>query len=95
MSNKDKIWLYHYQPGHPSFSVFKLMFPLLFKEISIEHFHCTIYELAKHKCASFQISNKKTTIPFSLIHNDIWGPSTIPNIYGTRRLFSLLMIVLV
>ncbi|RVW43800.1 Retrovirus-related Pol polyprotein from transposon TNT 1-94 [Vitis vinifera] len=29
-------------------------------------------------------SNNRTFVPFSLIHSDIWGPSTIPNVFGAR-----------
>ena len=36
ISNKDKIWLYHFRLGHPSFSVLKVMFPLLFKGIDVQ-----------------------------------------------------------
>ena len=90
MLNKDKIWLYHHHLGHPSFGVLKVTFPLLFKEISVEHFHHSVCELTKYQRASFQISNKRTAFPFSLIHSDIWGPSTIPNIYGTRWFVSFI-----
>jgi len=84
LSNKDKVWLYHRHLGHPSFSVLKLMFPMLFKESTIEMFHCNDCELAKHKRASFPISNTRTLIPFSLIHSDIWGPSAVPNVSGAK-----------
>ena len=70
--------------GHPSFNVLKLMFPSLFKGFDLESFHCNDCEFAKHKRASFQKSNTKTLNPFSLIHSDIWGPSTIPNISSAR-----------
>ena len=32
----------------------------------------------------FPISNKRSSSPFFLIHSDIWGPSTIPNILRSR-----------
>ena len=53
ISNKDKIWLQHFRLGHPSFSILKVMFPLLFKGIDVENLHCDICELAKHKRAFF------------------------------------------
>lgn len=53
LSNKDKIRLYHYYLGHPLFSVLEIMFPLLFKETSVDCFHYTICELAKHRHISF------------------------------------------
>ena len=54
MPYKEKIWLYHHRLGHPSFSALKVMFPISFKEISVEHFHCAVCELAKHKHASLK-----------------------------------------
>ena len=70
-SNKDKIWLQRLRLSHPSFNVLKIMFPALFKGLAIENFCCDVRELAKHKCASFQIRNKRTSAPFTLIHGDI------------------------
>ena len=79
--NKDVIWLHHRRLGHVSFSTLKLMFPTLFKGLDIQSFHCNICEYAKYTRAS--ISNKRSS-PFFLIHSDFWGPSTIPNISGSR-----------
>ena len=39
---------------------------------------------------SFPISNKRSLHPYELIHSDIWGPSTIPNILGSRWFVSLI-----
>ena len=60
------------------------MFSTLFKGLDIQLFHCDIYEYAKHTRVSFPISNKRSSSPFFLIHSDIWGPSTIPNISGSK-----------
>ena len=79
-SNKEKVWLHHRRLGYPSFRIIKILFPPLFKDLSVEHFHCEVCELAKHKRISFLISNKRSSIPFDLIHSDIWGPSTISNV---------------
>ena len=48
-------------------------------------FHCEICELAKHKCSTFSINNKRSSEPFYLIHSDIQGPSPVPNIFGARQ----------
>ena len=66
------------------------MFPLLFKGIDVEKLLCDVCELAKHHHVSFPISNKRVSIPFALVHSDIWGPSTIPNILGSRRFVSFI-----
>ena len=84
LSNKDKIWLSHLRLGHPPFIVHKKKFPSLFLGIDIDGFHCEVCEFAKHKCNFFPISNKRTSIPFSLIHSDVWGSSMVPNISGPR-----------
>lgn len=39
-----------------------------------------ICEFTKHKRVPFPISNKRSSILFYLVHNDIWGPSTIANV---------------
>lgn len=88
--NKDTIWLYHLRLGHPSFRVLKVMFPHLFQGIDILEFHCDTCELAKHTRVSFPINNKRSSHPFHLIHSDIWGPSTIPNVSGARWFVTLI-----
>ena len=60
------------------------MFSTLFKGLDIQPFHCDICECAKHTCVSVLISNKKSSSPFFLVHSDMWGPSTILNISGSR-----------
>ena len=66
------------------------MFPHLFQGIDISGFHCETCEFAKHIRVSFPISNKRSSHPFHLIHSDIWGPSTIPNVSGARWFVSLI-----
>ena len=46
-------------------------------------------ELANHTRVSFPISDKSSQ-SFHLIHSDIWGPSTIPNVFGPRWFVSLI-----
>lgn len=41
-----------------------------------------VCQLAKHKCISFAISNKRSLISFYLIYIDIWDLSTILNVFG-------------
>ena len=84
-SNKDQIWLYHFRLGHPSFNVLKVMFPLLFKNIDVDTFHCDVREFAKHRCVSFPLSSKRSSFPFALIHSDIWGSS-----FGARWFVSFI-----
>lgn len=64
--------------------------PSLFKGLDSENFHCDVCQLAKYRCLSFPINNKRSSIPFALIHSSIWCPSTIPNISGTRWFVSFI-----
>ncbi|CAJ2655949.1 unnamed protein product [Trifolium pratense] len=83
-TNREKVFLYHRRLGHPSFRVMKQIFPSFFKNLDVESLCCEVCELAKHKRASFPVSNKVSTSPFYLIHTDVWGPSNVPNISGAR-----------
>lgn len=68
----------------------KLCFPYCSKKQVLKLFIVLFVDLAKHKSTSFQISNKRSTLPFSLIHSDIWGRSTIPNISGAHWFVSFI-----
>ena len=83
-TNKEKVFLYHCRLGHPSFRVMKQLFPSFFKNLDVESLCCEVCELAKHKRVSFPVSNKISTSPFYLIHTDVWGPSNVSNISGSR-----------
>lgn len=90
LSNKEKNFLHHCRLGHPSFRVIKIMFPSLFKSLDVERFQCEVCELAKYKRVPFQISNKRSSLPFYLVHSDIWGPSTVSNVSGARWFVSFI-----
>ena len=94
-SNKEKILLHHYQLGHPSFSIIKIMFPSLFKSLDAESFHCEVCELAKHKRVAFSISNKRSFF-LSILFTVIFGVYLLsPMFLGQDGLYLLLMIALV
>ena len=57
------------------------MFPLSFKGIDVENLY---RDVCKHHRVFFLISNERVPIPFELVHSDIWSPSIIPNILGSR-----------
>ena len=66
------------------------MFLGLFKGFDLGQFHCDVCELAKHKHVSFPISNTRASMPFTLIHSDVWGPSTVHNIFGAHWFVSFI-----
>ena len=72
-SNKDsEIMLCHYWLGHPKFFYLEKLFPILFKNKSSKKISCEVCQFLKH------VRNPYPSLshPFSLMHSDIWGPST-------------------
>ncbi|KAJ9708672.1 hypothetical protein PVL29_000611 [Vitis rotundifolia] len=76
------------------FQYFKHLFPSLSSNKTLLDFQCEVCELAKHHRASFPKSKYKSSIPFTLIHNDLWGLSR--TLIGPIKngLLLLLMIIL-
>lgn len=74
---QETIWLWHKRLGHSSFRYLRKMFPAFFSNFSESHFKCDICELAKSHCVPFPLSITKSTVPFSLIHSDVWGPAKV------------------
>ena len=65
-------------------------FLIFFQRLDIFEFHCDICELAKHTRVFFPMSNKRSPLPFQLIHSGIWGPSNIPNVSDACWFVSLI-----
>jgi len=61
-----------------------MLFPSLFSKLDVASLNCEVCEIAKHKRVPFLVSNNMSIFPFYLIHIDVWGPSTVPNISGAR-----------
>ena len=72
-STSNDILLWHRRLGHPAFDLLKFLFPSLLSNKNVSTFRCEDCELRKHHRASFYPSNNKSTIPFSLVHTDVWG----------------------
>ena len=53
------------------------MFPSLCSNAS--EFHCDSCEKAKHHLTSFRSNPYKPSKPFTIIHSDLWGPSSTSN----------------
>ena len=75
---ESDILIWHKRLGHPSFSTMQKMFPSF--EFSKISFHCEICEMEKHHRTTFHPINERSSIPFSLIHTNVWEKSSIPNI---------------
>jgi hypothetical protein len=87
---KAQIWLWHIRLDHPSFRYLLKLFPSLFLKINVSSFHCDSCLLAKHYRTSFHSSFNKSFVPFSIIHNDVWGPSRVTNRSNTKWFVSFI-----
>ena len=81
---KSEIWLWHQCMGHASFGYLKKIFSSLFEKIDVSSFHCDICELAKSHRTQFPLILNKSPLPFMIIHSDVWGPSKVPTLGGSR-----------
>ena len=80
--NEHQIWLWHRRLGHPSFLYLKHLFLSMFSHVNDVMIRSETCIQAKSHRASFPLSmNKRNTIPFLLIHSDVWGPA--PNSDGS------------
>ncbi|XP_024187552.2 uncharacterized protein LOC112192448 isoform X2 [Rosa chinensis] len=80
----SELWLWHRRLGHPSFGVMKKSMPSLFLGISDSSLHCETCALAKSHRSSYPSSFHSSTMPFELIHSDLWGPSKHSTLSGMR-----------
>ena len=85
LSSKEReIWLWHRRLGHPSFEYLRHLFPNLFLQSKDVNFNCKTCILAKSHRNSYHASLNKSSIPFALIHSDVWGPSPRTTVTGYR-----------
>ncbi|KAK2991709.1 hypothetical protein RJ640_014987 [Escallonia rubra] len=81
---KSEIWLWHRRLGHASFGYLKKLFPSLFTKCDVSSFQCEVCELAKSHRVSFPLALNKSPDPFMIIHSDVWGPSKVNSLGGSR-----------
>ena len=79
----DPVMLWHYRLGHPNFMYLEKLFPSLFNKNS-KFFNCEVCQVSKHTRSHYPTQPYKPSQPFSLIHSDVWGPSRVKNITGSR-----------
>ena len=77
----------HHRFGHPNFVS---LFPQLFVDFELSKFQCQVCELSKRHRVLFPSSNKKSEIPFSVIHSDVWGPSRVTSYLGYKWFVSFI-----
>ena len=81
---ENKIMLWHYELGHLSFYYLQNLFASLFKHKSPSLFQCEVSKLAKHHRSHFPLQPYQEFAPFVFIHSDVWVPSCVTNISGTK-----------
>ena len=75
---------WHKRLGHPSFYVLAKLYPHLFKHCNVETLVCDAYKLTKHTRISYPPINNKSSVPFMMIHSDVWGPSPVVSVSGYK-----------
>ncbi|CAN1141583.1 Serine/threonine-protein kinase TOR, partial [Linum perenne] len=80
----NKVMLWHFRFGHPSFRYLAHLFPSLFINKKSDSFNCEVCQYSKHTRSVYPSLPYKSTHPFSIIHSDIWGPSKVTDLSGSR-----------
>ena len=85
VSSIPSLAVWHAQLGHASSSrVQHLAFRGLLGSVSRENFDCVLHQLGKQPALPFNTSESMSTNIFDLIHSDVWEPSSISSIGGSR-----------
>lgn len=78
------IWLWHQQLKHLSFSLLQCMFPSLFLHNNVSKFQYDTCKHVKHHWVSFLPSSNKSTMPFVIVHYDVWSPQRVVSLSRFR-----------
>lgn len=78
----------HARLGHTSLS--KMRHISICKCSDMEDFYCEVCVLAKHHRLPFTRSESIASMPFELVHFDLWGPYKVPSLCGARYFLTVL-----
>ena len=85
ISSVPSFALWHARLGHASSSRVQQLASIgLLGSVSTENFDCVSCRLGKQPALPFNTSELIFTDIFDLIHSDIWGPSSVSSIGGSR-----------
>ena len=85
VSSNPSLALWHARLGHASSSrVQQLVSRGLLGSVSTENFDCVSCQLGKQPALPFNTSESISTDIFDLIHSNVWGPSFVSSIGGSR-----------
>ena len=90
IEKERELWLIHERLGHPSFVFLKTLYPKLCINLDPSKFQCKVCEFSKNHRISYPLGNKRSEIPFSLIHTDVWGPLQVPCHLGAKWFISFI-----
>lgn len=77
--------LWHQRLGHPSSTLFlPLIKQLALPVPKLAQVQCTSCHVAKSHKLQFPLSVSHSSVPFQLVHADVWGPSPIPSFQGFK-----------
>lgn len=77
--------LWHQKLGHPSLPLFHALIKQHELPVSVcSVMNCNVCNQAKSHKLAFPLSVTRSTVPFELIHMDVWGPSPVPSHKGFR-----------
>lgn len=89
----ERVSLWHARLGHSSPPILRSLIPTFFSSSDHIYFQCETCQLSKPKhCRTFfpSSSNKKSQIPFYIIHSDVWGPAPVISVFGYRFFLSFI-----
>ena len=85
VSSLPSLTLWHSRLGHaPSSRVQQLASKGMLGSVSKDNFDCTLCQLGKQPALPFNNSESISNSIFELIHSDVWGPSSVASIGGSR-----------
>ncbi len=91
-NRSSNLELWHFRLGHSSYANLQFLkdyIPDLFNVCNVDdhnkHYH--VCPLAKQKRLPFPLHNKMPSVPFSLIHCDVWGTVSFSTIDGFKYFF--------
>ena len=85
ISSALSLALWHARIGHASsFRVQQLASRGLLGSVSTENFDCVLCQLGKQPTLPFNTNETISTNIFDFIHSDVWGPSSVSSIGGSR-----------
>ena len=85
VSSIPSLALWHARLGHASSSrIQQLASRGLLGSVSTENFDCVSCQLGKQPALPFNSSESISTDIFDLIHSDVWGPSPVSSVGGSR-----------